>query len=93
MEKYNAPLTLSMKTIDNGVRETPKRCRTTEYTTKKSRGQQVGSLFADATDKKKIKAIYGTSDQCPWLLCWILDIKNYVRPPFMLLDKNYYERL
>jgi hypothetical protein len=55
----------------------------------KGGGQQVGSLFAEATDNEKIKAIYGNYGLWSWLRYWFLDTENYVT--FMLLDKGYYD--
>ena len=55
----------------------------------KGGGQQVGSLFAEATDNEKIKAIYGNYNLWSWLRYWFLDTENYVT--FMLLDKSYYD--
>lgn len=55
----------------------------------KGGGQQVGSLFAEATDNEKIKAIYGNFGLWSWLRYWFLDTENYTT--FMLLDKGYYD--
>ena len=43
----------------------------------KGGGQQVGSLFAEATDNEKIKAIYGNYNLWSWLRYWFLDTENY----------------
>lgn len=55
----------------------------------KGGGQQVGSLFAEATDNEKIKAVYGNFGLWSWLRYWFLDTENYIT--FMLLDKSYYD--
>lgn len=55
----------------------------------KGGGQQVGSLFAEATDNEKMKAVYGNNGFWSWLRYWFLDTENYVT--FMLLDKGYYD--
>lgn len=55
----------------------------------KGGGQQVGSLFAEATDNEKIKAIYGNYNLWSWLRYWLIDTENWVT--FMLLDKSYYD--
>lgn len=55
----------------------------------KGGGQQVGSLFAEAADYDRMKAIYGNNGFWSWLRYWFLDTENYVT--FMLLDKGYYD--
>lgn len=55
----------------------------------KNGGQQVSSLFLEATDNEKIIAIYGNYNLWSWLRYWWLDTENWVT--FMLMDKGYYD--
>jgi hypothetical protein len=52
-------------------------------------GQQVASLFEEATDNERIKAIYGNYGLWSWLRYWLLDTANYT--VMMLADKSYYD--
>lgn len=55
----------------------------------KGGGQQVGSLFSEATDYERMKAIYGNNGFWSRLRYWYIDTENYTT--FMLLDKGYYD--
>lgn len=74
------------KTLKDGVRRSRRRQRTLR---RKRRRTRVGSLFSEATDYDRMKAIYGNNGFWSWLRYWFLDTENYVT--FMLLDKDYYD--